>query len=59
MDILDDVEPERWLAIGPPPQAVQAGCKGAVCPFFATCQGRCAKKRAVRGKRLPERSRQG
>jgi radical SAM protein with 4Fe4S-binding SPASM domain len=57
MDILDHVEPERWLAIAPAPQAVQAGCKGAACPFFATCEGRCAKKRAARGKGFPARPR--
>jgi len=60
MDILDYVEPERWLATEPASQlAVPAGCKGAACPFFATCQGRCAKKRSVRGQGIPERSSRG
>ena len=24
--------------------AVPAGCKGAACPFFAQCQGRCGSE---------------
>lgn len=29
-------------------QPVPKGCRGAACPAFAICQGRCAIKRAVR-----------
>ena len=27
------------------PMAVKPGCRGAACPAFATCQGRCETRR--------------
>jgi hypothetical protein len=49
MDGLEHVEPERWLAAERPQTInVPTGCRGAACPFFAACQGRCATKRGRR-----------
>jgi radical SAM protein with 4Fe4S-binding SPASM domain len=57
MDILDYVEPERWLeAEARQAVVVPAGCKGAACPFFAACQGRCAAKRRARAERVRARA---
>lgn len=39
-------EPLRFHARSAEPLAVPPGCKGAACPFFAQCQGRCAPQQA-------------
>lgn len=36
------------LDTGAEPQGHKPGCKGAACPAFAICQGRCAAKRQAR-----------
>jgi hypothetical protein len=35
------------------PMAVKPGCRGASCPAFATCQGRCETRRVKLGDGYP------